>query len=296
MDAPRTLSSGRWPAPAKINLFLHVVGRRPDGYHLLQTLFQFLDYGDELRFELREDGQIRRLNELEGVAPEQDLVVRAARLLKSHTGTSRGVDIEVAKVLPMGGGLGGGSSNAATVLVALNELWGTGVDTGTLARLGLGLGADVPVFVHGTAAWAEGVGELLMSCDADEGPVLVVFPGCQVPTGAVFGHPDLTRDTPAIKIQRFSLAESHNDCEPITRRLYPAVGEALDRLSRYAPARMSGTGACVFACFETRAEAERVGQELPPGWQWFTAERRNRSPLLDRLDAERRAHGRSSAR
>ncbi|MBI4696074.1 MAG: 4-(cytidine 5'-diphospho)-2-C-methyl-D-erythritol kinase [Gammaproteobacteria bacterium] len=288
MDARETLSRG-WPAPAKINLFLHVVGRRPDGYHLLQTLFQFLDYGDEISFRLRQDGTIGRLNELAGVPADSDLVVRAARVLKEATGTRWGADIDVAKVLPMGGGLGGGSSNAATVLVGLNALWGTGLDTAALAQLGLGLGADVPVFVHGVAAWAEGVGELLTPCDQEELPVLVVFPGCQVPTAAVFTHPDLTRNTPAIKIQRFSLAESHNDCEPVTRRLYPAVGEALDRLSRYAPTRMSGTGACVFACFATREAAEAAGRELPAAWQWFTAGRRNRSPLLDRLEAEHRA-------
>lgn len=292
MDSHAPLISRGWPAPAKINLFLHVVGRRPDGYHLLQTLFQFLDHGDDLTFTLREDGGIGRLNDLAGVPPEQDLVVRAARLLKAETGSPWGADISVAKVLPLGGGLGGGSSNAATVLVALNALWGTGLDAPALAKLGLALGADVPVFVHGVAAWAEGVGELLTPFAPEEGPVLVVFPGCQVPTTAVFGHPQLTRDTPAITIQRFSLAASHNDCEPITRRLYPAVGEALDRLSRHAPARMSGTGACVFACFATREAAAAVGRELPPAWQWFTAERRNRSPLLDRLDAERSARGR----
>ena len=283
------LSGAAWPAPAKINLFLHIVGRRPDGYHLLQTHFQFLDHGDDIRFALREDGVVNRVSELAGVPPEADLVVRAARALQAASGTSLGADIAVDKRLPMGGGLGGGSSNAATVLVALDYLWGTRLGVDALAALGLRLGADVPVFVRGQAAWAEGVGERLTPLTADEPWCLVIHPGCEVPTAAVFGHPELTRDTPALTIPGLPPDLMHNDCEPITRRLFPAVGAALDWLGEHAPARMSGTGACIFASFADRASAQAVGERVPAPWTWFVARRRNRSPLLDRLAAEARA-------
>jgi len=289
MANPAILSGAAWPAPAKINLFLHVVGRRPDGYHLLQTHFQFLDHGDDLRFGLREDGVVNRVTELAGVPAEADLVVRAARALQAATGTRFGADIAVTKRLPMGGGLGGGSSNAATVLVALDCLWGTRLGVDALAALGLGLGADVPVFVRGEAAWAEGVGERLTPLAADEPWCLVIHPGCEVPTAAVFGHPELTRDTPALTIPGLPPDLMHNDCEPITRRLFPAVGAALDWLGDHAPARMSGTGACIFASFADRASAQAVGEQVPAQWTWFVARRRNRSPLLDRLAAEARA-------
>ena len=275
-----------WPAPAKLNLFLHIIGRRPDGYHLLQTLFQFVDYGDSLHFELREDGVIRRTSELSGVPAAQDLVVRAATKLKDLTGTHLGVDIRVDKRLPMGGGLGGGSSDAATVLVALNALWATAVPCEELARLGLSLGADVPVFVRGQAAWAEGVGERLSPCPVEEGPVLVVTPDCNVETRVVFTAAELTRDTPPITMPAFSLAQTRNDCEPVTRRLYPEVGRALDWLSEFAPARMSGTGASVYAFFETDSAADWVARQVPPAWRHFRARRVNRSPLLDRLAAQ----------
>lgn len=275
-----------WPAPAKINLFLHVTGRRPDGYHLLQTLFQFIDYGDTLYFEPRADGEVHRRSELAGVAPEQDLVVRAARKLKALTGTTLGADIRVDKRLPMGGGLGGGSSDAATVLVALNELWGTGLASAELARLGLELGADVPVFVHGQAAWAEGVGDRLTPCPVDEGPVLVITPDCNVETRVVFTAAELTRDTPPITMPAFSLAATRNDCEPVTRRLYPEVGRALDWLSRHATARMSGTGASVYALFGDQQAADAVARQVPSAWRHFRARRVNRSPLMDALAAE----------
>ena len=275
-----------WPAPAKINLFLHVVGRRADGYHLLQTHFQFLDHGDDLHVAVREDGAIRRLNDLSGVAPAEDLVVRAALALRAATGCTRGADLLVEKRLPLGGGLGGGSSNAATVLVALNRLWGTELAVEVLADIGLALGADVPVFVRGQAAWAEGVGERLTPLSAEEHWCLVVHPGCTVPTAAVFKDPDLTRDTPAMTIATLPPALTHNDCEPVTRRLFPAVGAALDWLGGHAPARMSGSGACIFASFPTRDAALDVGRQVPAGWSWFVARRCNRSPLLARLDAE----------
>jgi 4-diphosphocytidyl-2-C-methyl-D-erythritol kinase len=280
------MSAAAWPAPAKINLFLHITGRRPDGYHLLQTLFQFVDYGDSLEFELREDGDIRRLTALPGVAPEQDLVVRAARKLKDLTGCRLGADIKVDKRLPMGGGLGGGSSDAATVLVALNRLWATAVPVDELARLGLSLGADVPVFVRGEAAWAEGVGEILTPCPAQEGPVLVITPDCNVETRVVFNSPELTRDTPPITMPAFSLTRTGNDCEPVTRRLYPEVGRALDWLARFAPTRMSGTGASVFALFDSDSAADAVARQVPSEWRHFRARRVNRSPLKDRLGSE----------
>jgi 4-diphosphocytidyl-2-C-methyl-D-erythritol kinase len=280
--------SDNWPAPAKINLFLHVVGRRADGYHLLQTQFQFLDYADTLSFQIDTQGRITRTGGLTAIAPENDLVIRAATALRAHADANAGANITIKKVLPAGAGLGGGSSNAATTLVALNELWRCRLDSGQLAEIGLQLGADVPVFIHGQAAWAEGVGERLTPHDDVEGPLLVVNPGVEVSTADVFRHPQLTRDTPAIKIHDRSLAECRNDCEPVTRLLYPDVAEVIDWLSRFAPARMSGTGASVFAAFESHAEALKIAQGLPEHWSWFIAHRRNRSPLLDRLDVERR--------
>lgn len=282
MDRP-----ARWPAPAKINLFLHVTGRRPDGYHLLQTVFQFLDVGDELAFELREDGAIERTNAVAGLPAADDLVVRAALALRRATGTPLGAAIHLDKRLPMGGGLGGGSSDAATVLVALNALWGTGLPAADLAALGLELGADVPVFVHGRAAWAEGVGERLEPFEAEEGPVLVITPRCHVDTARVFRDPDLTRNTPPLKMHALSLPAAGNDCEPVTRRLYPEVGEALDWLARFGPARMSGTGASVFAMFSDARQAAAVASRVPGRWDSFTAMRLNRSPLLAALESAR---------
>lgn len=275
--------SSAWPAPAKINLFLHVTGRRPDGYHLLQTLFQFVDLCDWLDFTVRDDGRISRTSELPGVAAESDLMVRAASQLKNHAGCALGVDIAVRKQIPMGGGLGGGSSNAATVLVALNALWGLGLPVEELAALGLALGADVPVFVHGYAAWAEGVGEVLVPCPQPETAIVVVTPDCAVSTARVFGAPDLTRDTPPSKMHAFSQARSRNDCEPVTRRLYPAVGAALDWLSQHAPARMSGTGASVYAFFDDLERAQAVAAQAPGTWRGYAGWRLNESPLRARL-------------
>jgi 4-diphosphocytidyl-2-C-methyl-D-erythritol kinase len=281
--------TNRWPAPAKINLFLHVVGQRRDGYHLLQTHFQFLDYGDELDFEITEDGHVTRVNDLSGIPAEQDLVVRAARLLQPYANAGAGVAIRVNKLLPAGGGLGGGSSDAATTLVALNELWSTGRTQSELVELGLALGADVPVFVHGHAAWAEGVGEQLTPLEAPEGPVLVVHAGGLVSTAEVFSHPELTRDTPTIKIHDLASAKVANDCEHITRRLHPEVGRVLDWLGQFGEARMSGTGACVFAAFESISQAQLVAEKMPESWAWFIAERRNISPLIDKLRSLRRS-------
>ncbi len=274
-----------WPAPAKLNLFLHIIGRRADGFHLLQTVFQFLDFGDDIHFRLRDDGIIRRCSELAGVPEEADLVVRAARRLQAASACPQGADITVVKRLPMGGGLGGGSSDAATVLVALNALWGLGWSRERLAELGLALGADVPVFVRGEAAWGEGVGERLEPVHLPEPWYLVLVPPVAVPTAAVFGAPELTRDCPPITIRDFLAGKGENVCEPVVRRAFPVVAEALDWLARFAPSRMTGTGCCVFAAFASVAEARRVAAELPAGWNGFVARGCNRSPLLARLEA-----------
>ena len=247
-----------WPAPAKINLFLHVTGRRADGYHELQTLFQFVDWCDWLRFARRADGQVTRTRDLPDVAADADLVVRAARLLKTATGCREGVAITLDKRLPLGGGLGGGSSDAATVLVALNALWSLGLDVDALATLGLTLGADVPVFVRGVAAWAEGVGERLAPCPQEESALVIVTPACAVSTARVFGDGELTRDTPPIKMPAFSLARSRNDCEPVTRRLYLAVGPRSTGW-RDTPGADEGTGASVTRS-STIWNARRRGQ------------------------------------
>ena len=277
--------SRNWPAPAKLNLFLHVTGRRPDGYHLLQTLFQFVDWCDRLDFEVLNADRVERTTVLDGVPPEDDLVVRAARRLKAHTGYPGGVRIAVDKRLPLGGGIGGGSSNAATVLVALNALWGLGLDATALTGIGLELGADVPVFVRGEAAWAEGVGEQLLPCPQAESAVVIVTPECAVSTAKVFTDADLTRHTPTIKMHALSLDRARNDCEPVTRRLYPEVGAALDWLSGFSTARMSGTGASVFAFFDDIEQARRVAARVPRAWRAYAGYRVNRSPLLDRLAA-----------
>lgn len=276
-----------WPAPAKLNLFLHITGRRPDGYHLLQTVFQFIGLADELRFELRDDGRIARGRSNLDVAEPNDLTLRAARALKEHTGTHKGATIHVGKRIPLGGGLGGGSSDAATTLVALNHLWGTGVDASELATLGLALGADVPVFVHGHAAWAEGVGEQLTPVEPATPWYVVVHPACHVATGEIFNAPELTRHCPALKIRDFFAGQGTNVCEPVVRRHYPGVAAALDWLARFAPARMTGTGACIFAAFDSEQAARVVAAQLPVPWHGFVAQGMNTSPLQARLSSAR---------
>ncbi len=271
---------GPWPAPAKLNLFLHIVGRRADGYHLLQTAFQFIDLCDYLYFAVRRDSRIRRLSELPGVAPEDDLTVRAARLLQDAAGCSLGADIRVDKRLPMGGGLGGGSSNAATTLHALNRLWRLELPRQELLALALQLGADVPVFVHGEAAWAEGVGEQLQPLVLAEPWYVVIAPGCSVPTAEIFQVPELTRDCQVLTIDGFLSGRGGNVFEAVVRRRYPAVAQALDWLGRHAPARLSGTGACVFAAFADEQQARSVYSQVPEQWQGFVARGMNRSPLL----------------
>jgi 4-diphosphocytidyl-2-C-methyl-D-erythritol kinase len=277
-----SISSG-WPAPAKLNLFLHITGRRADGYHLLQTLFQFLDYGDTLDFVVRDDGEITRPYGSQHVPEAEDLVVRAAHRLRVHAKTHQGVVIQVHKRLPEGGGLGGGSSDAATTLVALNRLWNTGLTPRELSRLGLELGADVPLFVMGQAAWAEGIGELLSPLEPPEPWYLVIQPACNVSTREIFQDPELTRNSPAITIAGFYAGAIRNDFEPLVRKHYPAVSEALDWLGQRTLARLTGSGACVFGSFDQESAAKRALDDLPKAWRGFIARGRNRSPLLDRL-------------
>lgn len=273
-----------WPAPGKINLFLHVVGRRADGYHLLQTAFQFLDFGDLLDIEPRRDARIVRHADYGHISPREDLVVRAAEALRAAAGERRGAEIRVNKRLPMGGGLGGGSSDAATTLLALNRLWGLDLDVERLAAIGLALGADVPVFVRGVAAWAEGVGEILTPLAPPEDWLLVVWPGVAVATAEVFKHPDLTRNTPTITIRAFLAGAGRNSCEAVVRKLHPEVAAALDWLGQRGDARMTGTGSCVFLRCPSESVAEAHLAELPERWRGFVTRGRNRSPLLDRLE------------
>ncbi|PAU80031.1 4-(cytidine 5'-diphospho)-2-C-methyl-D-erythritol kinase [Halovibrio salipaludis] len=272
------------PAPAKLNLFLHITGRRDGGYHELQTLFQFLDHSDRLRITPRSDGRIRVYGP-EWLPSGDNLITRAADRLRARTGTSAGADIELTKILPAGGGLGGGSSDAATALVGLNHLWETGLSRSQLATLGLELGADVPVFIHGVAAWGEGVGEQLTPVLPPEHWYLVLAPEVEVSTAQIFAHPDLTRDTPKSRIRTaFEGSDGfRNDCEPIVRQLYPAVDQALEWLGQYGEARLTGTGGCVFCSFETQSAAIDAHAEKPSGINGFIAQSRNRSPLYTQL-------------
>jgi 4-diphosphocytidyl-2-C-methyl-D-erythritol kinase len=270
-----------WRAPAKVNLFLRIIGRRPDGYHRLQTVFQLLDWGDTVRLRLRDDGQVRRPGgPIYGVAEADDLVVRAAKLLQSESKTPLGVDIVVEKGIPLGGGFGGGSSDAATVLVALNRLWNAGLDEDALAALGLRLGADVPVFVRGRSAWAEGVGEALTPLALPPAAYLLVDSGVSVPTAELFQAPDLTRDAPAATIRDFvSGSVLGNAFEPVLRRRSEAVEALLQRLSQLGPAALTGTGGGCFVRFGARADAEAALAQLPPGSRAWVAEGVDVSPL-----------------
>ena len=273
-----------WPAPAKLNLFLHVTARRPDGYHELQTLFQFLDYGDRLWFEPDASGTVTLEGALLDLPAERNLVVRAARSLAAHSGCGMGARIRLDKRLPAGGGLGGGSSDAATTLVALNYLWGLALGTDELAALGLALGADVPVFVRGLAAWGEGVGEQLTPVeDLQEAWYLVLNPAVTISTAEIFSDPQLTRNAPRITIRDFLSGAGSNSLQAVVVRRYPQVARALEWLSRYRPARMTGSGACVYASFPDREAAVVVMRQMPAPWSGFVARGRNRSPLLDRL-------------
>ncbi|MDX9944452.1 MAG: 4-(cytidine 5'-diphospho)-2-C-methyl-D-erythritol kinase [Azonexus sp.] len=260
----------RWPAPGKLNLFLHVVGRRPDGYHLLQTVFRFIDRCDYLRFTPRDNAEIILATPLPGVAPDTDLTVRAARLLQAHSGYQQGVTIHLDKTLPMGGGLGGGSSDAATTLLALNFLWQTGVDRKTLESIGLQLGADVPVFVHGQNCFAEGIGEQFTDLSLPPACYLVLHPAVNVPTASIFSDPELSRNTPALDARAWRPGSGHNDLEPVASKQFPSIATHLAWLREQTPdAMMTGSGACVFASFPTSDCAEKAFAAKPDtfsGW------------------------------
>jgi 4-diphosphocytidyl-2-C-methyl-D-erythritol kinase len=285
------------PAPAKLNLFLHVNGRRADGYHLLQTVFQLIDHGDTLHFTLRDDTALRRVTDLPGVPEESDLIIRAARLLQAEVlrrqgALPRGVDIAIDKILPMGGGLGGGSSDAATTLMALNKLWNAGLDRQELMALGLPLGADIPFFIFGETAFAEGVGEAMRPVQAPDCWYVVIEPGVAVPTAAIFCSEYLTRDTPPVIITDFS---SHlenrngltgfgkNDLQQAATRLFPPVAEAIEWLGAYGDARMTGSGACVFSAVATEAEADAVLEKVPAKWKAWKAKALERHPIIAAL-------------
>ncbi len=267
------------PAPAKLNLMLHIVGRRADGYHELQTLFQFLDYADQLHFAARQDGIIRLHNPLDGVPHDSNLIVRAARALQQQSGCALGADIWLDKQLPMGGGIGGGSSDAATTLLGLNHLWQLQWDEDRLAELGLSLGADVPVFVRGHAAFAEGVGERLQPVSLDEPWYLVLVPQVSVSTAEIFRAPELTRNTPAITLHAVLERGGHNDCQPVVEQRYPEIRNALILLNKFTSARLTGTGGCVFGSFPSKVEADKVAAQLPASLPGFVAKGSNISML-----------------
>jgi len=273
-----------YPAPAKLNLFLHVTGRRADGYHLLQSAFVLIDLQDTLRIRVRDDGVIARVNEVAGVPEADDLVVRAARLLQAESGTRLGADLEVEKNIPMGAGLGGGSSDAATVLLVLDRLWGTGFGDDRLRAMGARLGADVPFFLNGQDAWVEGIGEVLRPLDVPARWYVVLAPPVAVPTREAFGAPELTRNTQSLKIEDFSArtVTFRNDLQPVVEARYPVVREYREWLSRHGEARMTGSGSCVFAGFDSREAAAAVMRELPNGMKGFLAQGLRDHPLRRR--------------
>jgi 4-diphosphocytidyl-2-C-methyl-D-erythritol kinase len=270
----------QWPAPAKLNLFLHVTGQRTDGYHDLQTLFQLIDLADDIHIQRREDGLIERPAGAEGVPAEADLVVRAARALQAATSTRLGATLNVTKRIPLGGGLGGGSSDAATVLVALTKIWECSLNEDELAAIGVQLGADVPVFVRGRSAWAEGRGERLTPVELPETWFALVHPQVQVPTAVVFQAPELTRNSPPITMHGFLQSGGRNDFEPVVRARYPQVAHALDWLGHFAPARLTGTGSCIFAPCASLHEAQDIVTRVPAPWRGMVARGMNVSPLL----------------
>lgn len=276
------------PAPAKLNLMLHILGRRADGYHQLQTLFQFLDHGDELGFSRRNDGKIILHTEVPGVPHDSNLIVRAAHMLQRESGCTLGADIWLDKRLPMGGGIGGGSSDAATTLLGLDHLWQTDLGEERLAQLGLTLGADVPVFVRGRAAFAEGVGEQLQPVELTEPWFLVAIPQVSISTAEVFSDPELTRDTPAITVRSLPEGGGRNDCQPVVEKRYSEVRNALITLNKFVSAKMTGTGACVFGSFPNQADADKVSRQLPDTLPSFIARGCNRSPLHRKLETATR--------
>lgn len=283
-----------WPSPAKLNLFLHILGRYDNGYHQLQSLFQMLDYGDALAFDIDnankegiDNSNIRMEVPLNGVPDDDNLIIKAARLLAAKTKCNKGAVISIDKRLPMGGGIGGGSSNAATTLVALNHLWNTGLSENELAELGLSLGADVPIFVRGLTAFAGGVGEDITPAPQKEQYFLVANPNVHVSTAEVFTSPDLPRNTPAMRWEDYKFEKTWNDCQQLVANRYPEVAKLLQWLVHYAPSRMTGTGACVFATFSDYTLAEQVRAQMPEAWQSFVAKGVNRSPLLDKLEQQK---------
>ncbi|MBV4493006.1 4-(cytidine 5'-diphospho)-2-C-methyl-D-erythritol kinase [Pseudomonas oryzicola] len=273
------------PAPAKLNLWLHIIGRRADGYHELETVFQFLDHGDELSFAVRDDGAIRLHTEIEAVPHDSNLIVRAARMLQAQSGTMLGADIWLTKILPMGGGIGGGSSDAATTLLALAHLWQLDWDEDRLAALGLSLGADVPVFVRGHAAFAQGVGEQLTPVDPIEPWYVVLVPQVSVSTAEIFSHPQLTRDSLPLKMRPVPEGNSRNDCQPVVEQSYPEVRNALNSLGKFTEARLTGTGSCVFGAFPSKAEADKVLALLSATQTGFVAKGSNISMLHRKLQS-----------
>jgi len=278
-DLPRT----EWRAPAKLNLFLHVTGRRPDGYHELQTLFQLIDLCDTITIAVRADGRIERPAGPASVAPEADLTLRAARALQQETGTALGADLRIHKRIPQGAGLGGGSSDAATTLLALNELWGCRLSLDQLAWIALPLGADVPVFIQGSSAWAEGIGERLTPVRVPPAWYVIIYPGVGVSTREVFQSPELTRNSPLITIRAFFQTGGRNDCEPVVRARSPEVASALDWLTREGSARLTGTGSCVFTARASAADAERLAARVPDRWMSFVARGLDTSPVHEQL-------------
>jgi 4-diphosphocytidyl-2-C-methyl-D-erythritol kinase len=275
-----------YPAPAKLNLMLRITGKRSDGYHQLQTVFQFLDIHDRLRFKKRDDNQIILHHDLTTIPASQNLCYQAARQLQLTTGVNQGAEIKLEKILPMGGGLGGGSSDAATTLIVLNRLWDLSLGRSELKAIALTLGADVPIFIHGHAAWAEGIGEELTDITPPQRWYLVLQPPCHVSTAEIFRQPDLTRHSPRIKIRAFLQGECGNDCLPVVRKRHPEVAQALDWLNQFADARLTGTGACVFAAFADQHSARDLLEKKPAGLKGFVARGVNRSPLLGLLQTD----------
>jgi len=274
-----------FPSPAKLNLFLHVVGQRSNGYHELETVFQFLDYGDTIQLSVNNSNNIDILTPIQGVKNTDNLIYKAAQILQEQTDKTCGVKIKVDKVLPMGGGLGGGSSNAATILLALNTLWEINLPLQKLAKLGLSLGADVPIFINGYAAFAQGIGEILTPVSPTEYWYLVSKPVCSISTQTVFTSPDLVRNTPKLLLnnidEELNIEVCHNDCETIVIKNYPEVANLIAWLIEYAPSRMTGTGACVFSQFNSESEAKKIQSKLPDGIESFVAKGINQSPLID---------------
>ena len=277
----------QFSSPAKLNLFLHIVGRRSDGYHQLETLFQFIDRCDTLQIRITNSPAINLLTPIEGVTKEDNLIFKAAKLLQNQTRCRQGAEIKINKILPMGGGLGGGSSNAATVLMALNILWNCQLPLNELAKLGVSLGADVPIFIHGFSAFAQGIGEKLTVKTPKKYWFLVSKPECSISTAEIFTHKDLPRNTPKLNTTDIELKNCHNDCQTLVIKHYPKVANLLSWLLEYAPSRMTGTGACIFTQFNSKAEALLIQSKLPLGVQSFVAKGINESPLLEELKALR---------